>query len=803
MNLKKMISREILITTITVILMAVTFFGVSYAIYMKVETSTIGQASYGTVDFQMCTDSSCAQSVPAIGNLLSGEVYPMSDEEGLGTTSYSFIVKNTGNAEIKAYPYFIFASVGEFDYSKMKIAYKESTETDYTIVNCVGSEETPLGLVSLNSGQSKIINIKLWAGEEIENSLIGNTFSGYLNTVAYYFPNDSSSLHTITPTGTSKVPGAKFIQQFSYTGNYQTYTVPVTGWYNVELWGARGGSGGSYISNLAPKTSGQIYLQANDVIYVYVGGAGISNCTTPLCLGGYNGGGKGDAAGTANVIQGSGGGATDIRYGGQSVNDRIMVAAGSGGGSSYLTNWFGTGGGGGRLIGDAGTYGGGSGNSTYPGLGGTQITGGAAANCVAGTFGYGGTRDSGIAGGGGGYYGGGCGWGAGGGGGSSFISGYSGVNAITSSSSTTPTNNTKHYSNKYFINGQMTSGVNSGNGKAKITYIGVNSLTKTNTKLNSVRYIRDCINGSTGNSNSHWVELQAIYNGTNVAYGKTVTGTSAQNASYPYTRITDGDITPTTYATTDAVGLQCITVDLTQAYALDEISVWHYWADGRTYYSNTMYTSSDNSTWTPILASVEAETSQGKRVSAWDSASSVTPVFRISNIVTNGSFESGSTGWTPSNFTMTQNSTYKRYGNYSMPIVTANSTHAQMTQNVSIIAGNKYYGKVSFLRTGTLDNVGQYDLLGFTAGEMDFATSDNTYIASTGQWYDFAAIVNGIETRTVQLRKFTFSKVPIYTDGFTLINLTATFGSGKEPTKAWCDVNLNYFDSTQNFYLTP
>lgn len=405
------------------------------------------------------------------------------------------------------------------------------------------------------------------------------------------------------------------IYDFVYTGSYQTFTAPFTGYYNVELWGAQGGSGSAYVSNLAAKTSGQIYLQANDVIYVYVGGAGISNCTSNLCLGGYNGGGKGGGNATSGVIQGSGGGSTDIRYGGQSMNDRIMVAGGSGGGSSYLTNWYGTGGGGGRLIGLDATYGGASGSANYPGLGGTQIAGGLAANCVAGTFGAGGTRDSDLAGGGGGYYGGGCGWGAGGGGGSSFISGYAGDNAITSSSSTTATNNTIHYSNKYFINGEMQLGINAGNGSAKISYVGLTAPAKTNTNLNNVRYIKDCINGSTANASNHWVELQAIYQGTNVAKGKTVTGTVAQNVSpYLYSRITDGDVTSANYAESSVVGLQCITVDLGQIYNLDEIAVWHYWADGRTYYSNTTSVSSDNTTWTSIIANTNAETSQGKRI---------------------------------------------------------------------------------------------------------------------------------------------------------------------------------------------
>jgi hypothetical protein len=38
-------------------------------------------------------------------------------------------------------------------------------------------------------------------------------------------------------------------------------------------------------------------------------------------------------------------------------------------------------------------------------------------------------------------------------------------------------------------------------------------------------------------------------------------------------------------------------------------------------------------------------------------------------------------------------------------------------------------------------------------------------------------------------------------DGFMLIDLTATFGSGKEPTAAWCDANIPYFIGTKDIEI--
>ena len=35
-----------------------------------------------------------------------------------------------------------------------------------------------------------------------------------------------------------------------------------------------------------------------------------------------------------------------------------------------------------------------------------------------------------------------------------------------------------------------------------------------------------------------------------------------------------------------------------------------------------------------------------------------------------------------------------------------------------------------------------------------------------------------------------------YADGLLLIDLTAAFGAGNEPSKEWCDENIDYFDGS-------
>ena len=164
----------------------------------------------------------------------------------------------------------------------------------------------------------------------------------------------------------------------------------------------------------------------------------------------------------------------------------------------------------------------------------------------------------------------------------------------------------------------MQAGVRSDNGEAKITYLG-NSLAKVNNNLNNVRYIKDCVNGSTANAGNHWVELQAIKNGINVAKNKIVTANHwvAPWGAGSLNTITDGDITTSQYSDGGSDGLTCITVDLGQAYDLDEIAVWHYYGDPRTYNNNVTYVSVNNSTWTTVISTNAVETANGKRVSAY------------------------------------------------------------------------------------------------------------------------------------------------------------------------------------------
>jgi hypothetical protein len=208
---------------------------------------------------------------------------------------------------------------------------------------------------------------------------------------------------------------------FGFTGQIEPLTFPANA-TNVrfEALGAQGGKSGGG----GGRVTGS-FNEVPSILYITVGGAGGSNTGEP---GGFNGGGN--AGGSAGV-EGSGGGASDIRIG-FSLSSRVVVAGGGGGRGSGLGSGGGAGGG---LVGANGKTGQGAG-----GLGGSQSDGGlGGANYgqgtpgTAGDWGIGGTGGYGPlhggGGGGGGYYGGGgggadedscCTDAGGGGGGSSY-----------------------------------------------------------------------------------------------------------------------------------------------------------------------------------------------------------------------------------------------------------------------------------------------------------------------------------------------------------------------------------------------
>ena len=154
-----------------------------------------------------------------------------------------------------------------------------------------------------------------------------------------------------------KTDTLKFYGDNPASSNVQLFTVPRTGIYKLEAWGAQGGRGAydpSHSINAPGAVGGyataEFELSIGDVLYVYVGGKGEDSGKPYRGVGGWNGGGNGGNGYNSEWSGGGGGGgATHIAmadigaisamsfqlsvYEG-TVGHLLLVAAGGGGGSS-------------------------------------------------------------------------------------------------------------------------------------------------------------------------------------------------------------------------------------------------------------------------------------------------------------------------------------------------------------------------------------------------------------------------------------------------------------------------------------
>ena len=164
-------------------------------------------------------------------------------------------------------------------------------------------------------------------------------------------------------------------------------------------------------------------------------------------------------------------------------------------------------------------------------------------------------------------------------------------------------------------------------------------------ELSRVRYIRDYINGSSANVGNHWVEIQAleVSTGTNRALasnGATISGSSPQNSSYPYSRIIDGSTNSSVYAAAIDTGLQYVQIDMGGMYDIETLKVWHYNLDGRTYYETRTQVSIDGVEWFDVYDSAVSgtyqEVSTGKIMAIIDGPSIGGGSIVDTSLITNG-----------------------------------------------------------------------------------------------------------------------------------------------------------------------
>lgn len=156
----------------------------------------------------------------------------------------------------------------------------------------------------------------------------------------------------------------------------------------------------------------------------------------------------------------------------------------------------------------------------------------------------------------------------------------------------------------------------------------------------------------------------------------------------------------------------------------------------------------------------------------------------VANIITNGNYENGATGWDNiglSSMTVTN----------GVMTTVANSFAGRPSQAVDCTLGHTYYIQSRFKTISpsvslALTRLDRADLLVAHSGSGNFET-----LSARG------VITSDISVSMFILDYRSSAWTATDIDYMLAIDLTAAFGAGSEPTKAWCDANISYFDGAK------
>ena len=165
------------------------------------------------------------------------------------------------------------------------------------------------------------------------------------------------------------------------------------------------------------------------------------------------------------------------------------------------------------------------------------------------------------------------------------------------------------------------------------------------------------------------------------------------------------------------------------------------------------------------------------------------PVYvEATNMVQNGSFDTGVNGWLNAQYDAARKCTY---------VVSEDGNAVHIVQTVQMISGHKYYLRGNFMREespGEYSGNDECDLVRAIANRESFNINLRPEtIAPDGVWHTKSAIDTVEATGEWDLRIYTYGNKRLYIDSLLLVDLTAAWGIGNEPDIEWCDKFIGYF----------
>ena len=167
------------------------------------------------------------------------------------------------------------------------------------------------------------------------------------------------------------------------------------------------------------------------------------------------------------------------------------------------------------------------------------------------------------------------------------------------------------------------------------------------------------------------------------------------------------------------------------------------------------------------------------------------PQIELTNLVTDPSFESSSV-WSGG----TIDTAHVKYGTTAIKLTGASTAPEILATNSTAITLNQnhlYYVRYEVYHEGASGTAGLY----WPIAEPSFVEGQS--LGSSGSWNIVSAVNNRstFTTGPYQMRvdyNNSSATTSVWYDGLVIIDLTESFGSGNEPTKAWCDENIPLFE---------
>ena len=176
------------------------------------------------------------------------------------------------------------------------------------------------------------------------------------------------------------------------------------------------------------------------------------------------------------------------------------------------------------------------------------------------------------------------------------------------------------------------------------------------------------------------------------------------------------------------------------------------------------------------------------------------PSVTVTNLLTDPSFENN--GWSAAaNCTLSYVTSPVKYGSRALKVqsTAGATTELYFVQNalVNQISGHIYYVRCEMYQESYVSS-GMQAYWPQAEPSMGTATFNSSDI---GKWVKMSFRINRSNWGTGN-QQFRFdvesirSPNYVYLDGAMVVDLTACFGSGNEPTKEWCDENIPFFEGT-------